>query len=342
MKLSLNTYQTKQIIEKLAEKFNTDTTSNYLEEILNVPKKYGEGRILGFDFSDGVGLLLFDCSLKKDCVFLFDKDLQSPLLFNFMVEGSITHSYNNHNTQYSLIPLQSTITSNPKNSSEEFVLQGNESLIFASIIIDREKFGKKIESGEDQMSKTMRDIFLDIKTKNSFFYETDYSISSSENIQDILQNKYIELVRSIYLEGITLELLSRQIKVFKDNLETSTGKKNILSQQDVEKIIEAKEILLGNLQEAPTIEALSKQVGINQTKLKIGFKDIFEKPVKTWVRHKQLDKAKLLLLENKKSVKEVAETVGYTNQSHFSKQFKNQYGFLPKDYLRHIKSLRNK
>lgn len=340
MELKVKTYNPNLLVKELGNAFNTKTKTEYVEEGLFLPKKYGEGRILGFCFSDGVGLLLFDCTFKQKCTIIFDKPLLSPLLFNFISTGGITHITNHENNHCTLNPLQSTISANPKDSSEVFIFQAKEKVIFSCIMIDRQNFKQKIESAIDNIPEKMKLVFLDTLTERAFFYQTNYSMASSIHLQSVINNEQIDLARSVYLEGITLELLSSQIKQLKNSVSNTPTKRTALNNEDIEKILEAKEILLNNLQESPTIESLSKTVGVNQTKLKVGFKSIFDTPIKTWLRHKKLENAQILLLKDQKSIKEISEIVGYLNQSHFAKQFKTRYGVLPKDYLKQIKKAR--
>jgi len=324
------------IVKTIGKALNTKTKTEYVEEELFLPKKYGEGRILGFNFSDGVGLLLFDCTFKQKLTITFDETLLSPLLFNFISTGGFTHISNHEYNHYTLNPLQSTITANPTDSSEVLIFQPKEKVVFSSIIIDRQKFKQKIDTGLGNVPEKVKSLFLGTATE-FFFYQTNYSMASSIHLQTAINNEHIDLARSVYLEGITLELLSNQIKQFKNSVSDTTIKRTILNNDDIQKILEAKEILLENLQESPTIESLSKKVGVNQTKLKIGFKNIFDTPIKTWLRHKRLESAQLLLLKDQNSIKEISEIVGYLNQSHFARQFKMRYGVLPKDYLKQIK-----
>jgi len=340
LELNVNTYNPSLLIKTIGKALNTKTKTEYVEEALSLPKKNGEGRILGFNFSDGVGLILFDCIFKQKMTLIFNETVMSPLLFNFIATGSVTHINNHECNHHTLNPLQSTITSNPIGSSEVLIFQPKEKVVFSCIFIDRQKFKQKIDAELDEIPEKMKSIFLDTAAEKPFFYQTNYSMASSIHLQTVINNDHIDLARSVYLEGITLELLSSQIKQFKNSVSTTPKKKTVLNNEDIEKILKAKEILLENLQESPTIESLSKKVGVNQTKLKTGFKNIFDTPIKTWLRHKKLENAQLLLLKDQKSIKEISETVGYLNQSHFARQFKNRYGVLPKDYLKQIKKSR--
>jgi AraC-like DNA-binding protein len=44
----------------------------------------------------------------------------------------------------------------------------------------------------------------------------------------------------------------------------------------------------------------------------------------------------LLLLSGGYNIREVAALVGYENQSHFARLFKDKYGIMPGDYIRTI------
>lgn len=340
MKLYLDTYNPSIIVKTIGKALNTATKTEFVEEGLYLPKKYGEGRILGYNFSDGVSLILMDCTFKQEMTIIFNQTLLSPLLFNFVSAGGITHINNQENNHYMLNPLQGTITANQMGSSETFIIPARDKLVFSCILVDRLNFKPKLDVGLDENPKKVQSIFLDTQTEKPFFYQTNYSMASSIHLQSVLNHEHIDLAQSVFLEGITLELLSNQIKQFKNSVSTTPTKKTVLNNEDIEKILAAKEILISNIQEPPVIESLARAVGVNQTKLKIGFKNIFSLPIKTWLRYKRLEKAQLLLLKDQKSIKEISETVGYLNQSHFAKQFKTRYGVLPKDYLKQIKTTR--
>lgn len=335
MKITNAAYSPHDFIKAIAQQIGEKSKTDCLEEILNLPTKLGQGTISGFQFSDGVGLILLNCTFQKDWTILFERTIP-PIQFNFSIAGGVKHFYNNDSIQYYLNPLQGTITSDIPNSRHGFQFPCNQQITFACLMIEREKYIQKIDCILEQMPNRLEHVFSDTKAKHPFFYQGNYSITSSECIQTILTDKHAGLVRSTYLEGITLELLSGQVKQFRDDLEPP-GKQVTLRKQDIEKILEAKEILLKDFQNPPTIRNLSKKVGINESKLKTGFKKVFDQPVKTWLRNKRLNMAKLLLLEESQSIQAIAEAIGYTNHSHFSRQFKKKYGILPKDFAQSIK-----
>jgi AraC-like DNA-binding protein len=330
-------YHPHEIIKSIAEHLDVSSRTDCLEEILELPPTVGEGRAVGFNFSDGVGLLVLDFILKEDWTLIFENDHPGPLQFNFTTQGKVRHFFNNRNIQYELAPLFGTITCNPSGSMQYFQFPSNTKILFTCLMIDRAKYFEKIDCVLKEMPEKLASIFKDTEARKPFFYQSHYSITSAECIQIITNNRRKGLVRCAYLEGKALELLSRQAKQFQDDLRTP-GRQVTLRKFDVEKIKEAKNILIADLQNPPTIELLSKQVGINRQKLKTGFKKVFDKTIYNYLRDERLELARLILLENTMSIKETARAVGYANQSHFAKRFKEKYGVLPKDYIKNIRA----
>jgi len=329
-------FKAHHFLENLVKETSGSLKKDCLEHVFERSKELGKGSITGFSFGEGIELLLFNCEFHKDIVILFEKHAVAPIQINFLVQGGVKHFFNNNYIQYYLNPLEGTITADVFDSKNGFEFPQNQKIVLASLMIDRKKYINKIDCLIDKMPERLAAVFLDMDAKEPFLYQGNYSITSSECIQKILQDEHKGLVRSTYLEGVTLELLSCQIKQFKDST-LPQSKQVALRKYDVERIFEAKEILLERIKEPPTIKTLAKLVGLNQTKLKAGFKAVFDKPVKTWLRDRQLEIARLLILEQEMSIRNIAETVGYKNQSHFSKRFQEKYGILPKNFAQEMK-----
>ncbi|MBK9727705.1 MAG: AraC family transcriptional regulator [Saprospiraceae bacterium] len=98
----------------------------------------------------------------------------------------------------------------------------------------------------------------------------------------------------------------------------------------VRKIKNAKDILISEYKNPPTIPELSKAVQLNEFQLKSGFKEIYGiAPYHFLMAHK-LEIAKQLLLSGDYQVQEAAYEIGYSNTSHFIEAFKKQFGMTPK------------
>jgi AraC-like DNA-binding protein len=99
----------------------------------------------------------------------------------------------------------------------------------------------------------------------------------------------------------------------------------------LERLLQARDILAEEFQEPPSLIQLAHRVGMNDFKLKKGFRKAFGTTAYEYVRGVRMDKARALLESGDLSVGETAVTVGYTCFGHFSAAFKKRFGILPRD-----------
>ncbi len=144
-------------------------------------------------------------------------------------------------------------------------------------------------------------------------------------IKEILNCPYQQELRNLFLLSKSIELLVLQTDLYDPKKETTFIKKAI----DKRRIIEAKEILISKIENPPTIIELSKLIGINEYKLKKGFKELFGTTIFGYIHENRMHLAKKLLLETDKPGKEIAYEIGYSSPQHFSTAFKKEYGITP-------------
>jgi AraC-like DNA-binding protein len=99
-----------------------------------------------------------------------------------------------------------------------------------------------------------------------------------------------------------------------------------------EKIRRAGTILNREYAHPPSLAALAKHLGISETQLKSGFKSLNGTTVLQYCINKRIDAARLLLNENKHSVSEIADIVGYQDHSAFSRAFRRLSGCSPREW----------
>jgi AraC-like DNA-binding protein len=90
-------------------------------------------------------------------------------------------------------------------------------------------------------------------------------------------------------------------------------------------------ILEQRYENPPTIPELCKMVGLNEYKLKIGFRTIYGKTIYEYTHHVRMKTARVLLGNDELTISQVAYMVGYINVSHFSSAFHKQFGVNPSD-----------
>lgn len=104
-------------------------------------------------------------------------------------------------------------------------------------------------------------------------------------------------------------------------------------EENVERVREAKRILIDKMANPPSLKELSREIGLNEYRLKEGFKNIYGKTVFQFLNDYRLDVARHMLDSDGVKVNEAAYHIGYTNPSHFIAAFKKKFGITPKKYL---------
>ncbi len=334
IQFQLNNYKTHNIIDIIAKRLNKKTHEDCLEKYIYLNGTDLEKKIAGFSFSDGIDLLIINGILEKEWSLQFNTTASPPpLIFKFSSQGEVFHIINNHQITHQLNPLQGAISSAQNNNLEIIRFPAGQHIIAAIIFLDRKIYLDKIDCYLEDIPAQLQGIIEDIKAEKLFFYEGNYSVIASNLIKEIIKDKNKDIVRSTFIEGKTLNLLSKLIKQYRDDLEPKS-KQSLLRQYDIDKIVLAKNIILKQITSPPTIVELAKKVGVNQTKLKTGFKQVFDTTIKQFIITTRLETARLLLLKEELSIQNIAFEVGYTNKSHFSRIFKKQFGCLPSEYAK--------
>lgn len=148
-------------------------------------------------------------------------------------------------------------------------------------------------------------------------------------IAELFSNRmaYSGKMKKLYLESKVIELLLLQMQHI-DVRHCSSLKFN---STDIDAIHSVKELIDNNIEETQSIAKLALDAGINQTKLKQGFKELFGNTVFGYLTLQRMQQAKLLLLESSLPICEIANRVGYKHAQHFTVAFKKQMGYLPSD-----------
>jgi len=105
-----------------------------------------------------------------------------------------------------------------------------------------------------------------------------------------------------------------------------------INQLDVQKVFAVRKQLLENLTNVPPLKQLSLETGMSISKLQKCFQQVFGKSISQYALSGKMNLAKQLLDSKKYSVSEVGYQLGYSNLSHFSKAFNNEFGINPKAY----------
>ncbi len=140
-------------------------------------------------------------------------------------------------------------------------------------------------------------------------------------------------MRTAFAQARATELVCWSLKALVDQ-KTSNPPPVKLSDRDLDCLQQAREVLLSDLKEPPTISALSRKVGINRNKLSYGFKYIYGECVSEFCQNQRMESAWTLLVQDRLTISQIADEVGYSHPQNFSTAFRQHFGLKPKDVRR--------
>lgn len=140
-------------------------------------------------------------------------------------------------------------------------------------------------------------------------------------------------ISCLYLESKILELLALKLADIANGPENQS--QQYLKPDDIRCIHRAREIMLANLVNPPTIPDLARMAGTNDQKLKYGFRQVFGNTVYRTLKTARMEEARKYFDRAEESVLQVANRVGYTNPGHFAAAFRAHFGVTPSAYLAH-------
>lgn len=156
------------------------------------------------------------------------------------------------------------------------------------------------------------------------------TMTMQQVLQQILLCPYRGIMQQMYLESKALELLTLQFTNWAAC--PRIAQHSTLKTKDVERLHHAKEILIRDLENPPSLIELAQQVRISDRKLKQGFYELFGKTVFGYLHDYRLEKARQFLEMDSMTIAEVSYTVGFTNRGYFAAAFRRKFGMNPSEF----------
>ena len=151
-------------------------------------------------------------------------------------------------------------------------------------------------------------------------------------INQIIHCPYADELKPMFLLSKVMELLVLQADSYQ-RARTVTSRV-LKTEYDYERVIFARDYLLKNMDVPPSLTELALIAGINEFKLKKGFKETFNQSVFQYLSNTRLETARTYLLEGSKTPTELAFELGYSSLQHFSTAFKKKFGVPPNQVRR--------
>lgn len=148
-----------------------------------------------------------------------------------------------------------------------------------------------------------------------------------EVVHQILHHRYAGDLQKLFLLSKSIELLV----LCAESCHVATHKKEeyIKTAADKERIIAARDLVNERVHCPPNLSEIARIVGLNEYKLKRGFKEIFQTTVFGYLSEQRLLLARQYLRDTDKTAAEISFELGYSTPQHFNNAFKKRFGTTP-------------
>jgi AraC family transcriptional activator of pyochelin receptor len=136
-------------------------------------------------------------------------------------------------------------------------------------------------------------------------------------------------LRRLFMESKALEILTFQLDALSSSKRREPAGR---SRDERNRLEEARRIIEREFVDPPSLMTLARRVGLNDFKLKRGFRELYRTTVFGYVRTLRMEKAWMMLETGELNVSEVALAIGYTCFGHFAEAFRNRFGVTPRDF----------
>lgn len=146
-------------------------------------------------------------------------------------------------------------------------------------------------------------------------------------IQQVIHCNYTGDLKKLFLLSKSIELLVLSAEA----CNAASIKKDLFikNKTDKEKLIAVRDLINERVDNPPSLSEIARMVGLNEYKLKRGFKETFNNTVFGYLTEQRLMLAQQYLRHTNKSAAEIAVELGYATPQHFNNAFKKKFGVTP-------------
>ncbi|MGI2902596.1 helix-turn-helix transcriptional regulator [Tolypothrix sp. VBCCA 56010] len=294
------------------------------------PCQFGKGYCREIELQQGLGLLISDYQLRDRLTIKVPERDGDVVQCGFRLAGG---SEGCHSSEHKTFKTgQYDLTGSSARPSGVTVESEAQRQLMVNVSVSPERFRSFAGNKSGELDLTLQHL---IRQPDRECYNRYGTTTSAMQIvlQQILHCPYQGTPKRMYLQSKALELMTFLVT---EELEIKQSKQNstALKLDDIDCIYHARNILLGNLDNPPSLIELARQVGLNERKLKEGFRYCFGTTVFGYLHDYRMEQARLLLIAGQLSVKQVARVVGYASPTSFHAAFRKKFGINPGDYLK--------
>lgn len=329
--IQVNSLPLREVVQDIAEALNTGYSEHCGETYMELPGRIGQGFIRGIDFDGGLGIIQYNCTFNDVLEIQYIVNQIHPLKFLYCIEGTLEHRFENDKGYHPLRQYQSAIIASEQSKGHILQFPASVHIRIISLEIDREAFMPKIACELQTMKPVHQQLFLDMQAKRVFYHDGFYSLQLADLFKELQAYGQDLFMRKLTMEGKAYQMLTMQIRLYQDDLE-EVDNRSLLRQSEVKLIKKAEALIREEIASLETIDLIAARVGLNGRKLQEGFQYMYHQTVNAYIQKVRLQLARDLLPNLEYSISDIADQIGLSSKSYFSKIFKEEYGTSPSEY----------
>ena len=316
----------------LIKNFGGKTNEKIKQNFFNIPSNIGEGYFKFIDLPYGLQCIVSDFKLNQD-IYLRRKPLAEEFYIlrfdEFILANDLMVKIDN---EYMWECKQQRSTVLLTSSQFDFACMVSKGTAAKSIVIllTREWLSNYVDI------RSMSEIFkkyLRLKITNHNF--TPFDIEYKTLFNQIMQDSGEDYIRRPFTKNRIMMIVEKFLSELSQKLNTIKQNDKIrISNNEVKRLLEAESYIVKQSSTLlPSIYSLSKLAAMSTTTLKTKFKKMYGYTLYEYFQKSRMQRAKVMLLTGKYSIKEIGSQLGYSNLSNFTIAFKKEFNRLPSQLL---------
>ncbi|MGR3279831.1 helix-turn-helix transcriptional regulator [Acaryochloris marina NIES-2412] len=299
-------------------------------EVLQLPSPTCSGSIRRWRLRPGLELMIYEVEFQEKVVVDRDSLIENPQLgLSFCLAGLIRGVGLKADKTLQFEAGQVSLgVINSGRRRVEYAERQKVLLVHCHVLPDT--IGLSTQGSMEQLPQPLREA-IDGLDRSSYYQSGYMTPLMASTVRQLLRCPYQGITQRLYIEGKTLELMSLYFDQMLSR-QTSQHQKSNLILDEVDRIHHARSILLSRIENPPTLQELAHEIGLNDRKLKQGFRQIFGTTVFGYLHNHRMEQAKQLLLIPGATIASVAKAVGYRSPEAFSVSFRRTFMINPKAY----------
>lgn len=335
MDISLSFIDIQKAVTKFQRGVGGDCQFENRETILFFPASLGQGYLRSLKLREGLELLIYEHQLIHHLNLDFQalSPQYSFIKLSFCVSGRCSGQIKGLNSSVSRGSGQAVLAHIPHAAGIVELTAGYKTCVI-EILIAPMLLSTLTEHQFNAFPTDWQEI-LGNATSAPYAQLSQTTPEIANILQQILCCPYQGFIRQLYLESKALELIALYFAQLTDP-DPAPSSPFHFKQADIDCIYQAKDILLRNLDNPPSLARLAQQVGLNERKLQQGFHQIFSTTVFGVLHNHRMERARQLLEEDQMTIAAIAQTVGIVHRGYFATAFKRKFGSTPREYLKQL------